>query len=84
MQKESKDSTGNYLNFAEFVNYLLDHEKRLELIFKRIDQDKDNKISYKELNDYFDKLDVKISAKESKYLVEKYNDVFFFYKYMFS
>jgi len=59
------------LNFAEFVNYMLEHEKRLELIFKCIDQDKDNKISYKELKEYFEKVDVKISEKESKNLVEK-------------
>ncbi len=59
------------LNFAEFVTYMLEHEKRLELIFKVIDQDKDNKISYKELNEYFEKVDVKISEKESKNLVEK-------------
>ncbi len=59
------------LNFAEFVTYMLEHEKRLELIFKSIDQDKDNKISYKELNEYFEKVAVKISEKESKNLVEK-------------
>ena len=59
------------LNFSEFVTYMHEHEKRLELIFKGIDQDKDNKISYKELNEYFEKVDVKISEKESKNLVEK-------------
>lgn len=69
----SKDSSTNNLNFAEFVHYMIEHEKRLELIFKKIDVDNDNKISYNELEKYFRKLDVEISDKESKKLVEKIN-----------
>lgn len=73
IRKGSKDDSNLNLNFAEFLQYMVDHEKRLDLHFKRIDQDKDNAISYKELHDYFEKLDVKISEKESKLLVEKIN-----------
>lgn len=72
MLKGSKEEDGN-LDFSEFVHYMIDHEKRLELIFKRIDMDNDNKISCNELGTYFEKLDVKISAKEAKFLVEKIN-----------
>ena len=42
MLKGSKEEDGN-LDFSEFVHYMIDHEKRLELIFKRIDMDNDSK-----------------------------------------
>lgn len=69
----TKDDSTENLNFTEFVEYMIDHEKRLELIFNRIDLDNDNKISYNELKDFLNKLDIEISAKESKILVEKIN-----------
>ena len=39
--KGSKDSSDN-LNFAEFVQYMIEHESRLELVFKGIDTNNDS------------------------------------------
>lgn len=73
ISRGSKDAKSENLDFAEFVHYMIEHEKRLELIFKRIDVDNNNKISYNEVEEYFKKLDLGISTKESKKLVEKIN-----------
>jgi hypothetical protein len=45
--KNSKDSEEN-LNFSEFVQYMIDHENKLELVFKKIDADNDsmNKLKF--------------------------------------
>ena len=42
--KENKKHQSDNLNFAEFVQYMIDHENRLELVFNNIDTDKNSKI----------------------------------------
>ena len=40
MGKADTAKTGN-IDFAEFVRYIVDHEKRLALTFSKLDQNKD-------------------------------------------
>lgn len=69
----SKVNKVDDLNFTEFVQYMIDHEKKLELVFKGIDTDNDDKINFQELIKYFKKLNVEISEQEAQKLVGKIN-----------
>jgi len=35
----------NDINFAEFVQYMIEHENKLELVFKGMDSDNDSEYS---------------------------------------
>lgn len=70
--RSDKEENGS-LNFADFVRYMIDHENRLELVFKGIDTNNDNKIGHTELIGYFKKLGVEITTNEARKLVEKIN-----------
>ncbi|RNA09636.1 calcium-binding mitochondrial carrier S -2 isoform X2 [Brachionus plicatilis] len=72
ISRSDKNSSGD-LNFNEFVQYMLEHENILELVFRGIDTNSDSKIGYDELIKYFKKFGIEISTNEAKKLVEKVN-----------
>lgn len=43
LTKDGKTEMGN-VNFSEFLHYMIEHEKRLELVFKNMDMDNDGKL----------------------------------------
>lgn len=59
------------VGFAEFVQYVLEHEKRLEKIFKDLDRNKDGFIDVKEIKTYCDEVGVPISDAKAQNIVEK-------------
>lgn len=46
ISKGDKNASGD-LNFSEFVQYMIEHENILELVFKGIDSNKDSKYDLK-------------------------------------
>lgn len=44
MQRISKDDNSESISFHDFVQYVIEHEKRLELIFRDLDRNKDGRL----------------------------------------
>ncbi|VDK42452.1 unnamed protein product [Anisakis simplex] len=59
------------VNFAEFVNYVVEKEKHLEIIFQDLDQNKDGYIDVQEIKHYCDDLGIPISDKKAQSIVER-------------
>uniref|UniRef100_A0A915CFN2 EF-hand domain-containing protein n=1 Tax=Parascaris univalens TaxID=6257 RepID=A0A915CFN2_PARUN len=59
------------VNFIEFVQYVVEHEKKLELIFRDLDRNKDGYIDVKEIQSYCDDLGIPISDAKAQSIVER-------------
>ncbi|KAI6175154.1 hypothetical protein M3Y99_01990300 [Aphelenchoides fujianensis] len=70
LQRISKDDSYE-INLPEFVQYVVEHEKRLEHIFEDLDRNQDGFIDVKEIKNYCMKMGVPISDEKARYLVEK-------------
>ncbi|TKR81163.1 hypothetical protein L596_015087 [Steinernema carpocapsae] len=68
IRKNVEDDT---VNFSDFVNYVLEHEKRLELIFQDLDRNQDGYIDVREITDYCHELGIPISDARAQNIVEK-------------
>ncbi|KAM9435246.1 mitochondrial adenyl nucleotide antiporter SLC25A24 [Clarias gariepinus] len=58
------------LDFAEFANYLKEHEKKLDLTFKSLDKNNDGRIDYSEIQEAFKKLGMKISKEKAQKILQ--------------
>ena len=70
MKKSDVTKTGD-LDLNEFVNYLQEHEQQLKIVFSTLDEDKDGKISVKEIIAAFKRLHIAITEDEAKALLKR-------------
>lgn len=59
------------VTLAEFIHYVREHEKKLQLVFANLDTDKDGRIKVNELVAAFRDLGVSISRKEAVQLLKR-------------
>jgi len=59
------------LSFKQFANYVLKQEKKLSLVFRKLDASHLGKFDAKDLVYYFQKLGIKLDLEEANRLVEK-------------
>ncbi|KAI1289134.1 Calcium-binding mitochondrial carrier protein SCaMC-2 [Halotydeus destructor] len=72
LQRSDTNQSGD-VNFSEFIEYCLEHEKRLQVIFKDIDVNQDGKLDDVEIMDAFKKLGIAIDKDEANKLIQKMN-----------
>ncbi|XP_007898470.1 calcium-binding mitochondrial carrier protein SCaMC-2-B isoform X2 [Callorhinchus milii] len=65
-----KDCDGQ-LDFEEFVHYLKDHEKKLQLVFKSLDKKNDGKIDAQEIMQSLCDLGVHISEQQAEKILKR-------------
>ncbi|XP_071522196.1 mitochondrial adenyl nucleotide antiporter SLC25A23 isoform X3 [Panulirus ornatus] len=61
----------NDLSFAEFVNYVQEHEKKLLLVFHTLDANSDGRVDERELRTSFKRLGIHIDDVEAKRLLKR-------------
>ncbi|CAF1356183.1 unnamed protein product [Adineta ricciae] len=70
-----KHSTGSAdassVTFQQFADYVLKQEKKLSLVFRKVDASHQGKFDVEDLVFYFKKLGIKLELDEAKKLVEK-------------
>ncbi|CDW52178.1 calcium binding mitochondrial carrier protein [Trichuris trichiura] len=71
VMEEASASHGEAIEFVDFVHYMLEHEKRLTLVFEDCDRKKDGVIDSSEIMHYLEKLGVPVTASQSKEMVRK-------------
>lgn len=64
-------SSADKVTFGEFAKYVVEHEKRLEMIFLDLDKNRDGFIDVKEIKHYCDELGVPLSEKRAQNLVSQ-------------
>ncbi|KAI6205684.1 hypothetical protein M3Y94_00820300 [Aphelenchoides besseyi] len=69
VQRISKDNSDE-INLSEFIQYVVEHEKRLEFIFKDLDRNQDGFIDENEIKNYCTKMGVPITDAKAEYLVQ--------------
>lgn len=70
IEKSDLAKSGN-VDFAEFVHYVIEHEKRLMVVFKSLDENKDGKIDKNEIMNAFKRLGVMIDDQEALKLLKR-------------
>ncbi|XP_071488756.1 calcium-binding mitochondrial carrier protein SCaMC-2-like [Diadema antillarum] len=69
MSKSDQNQDG-HLDFAEFVQYVIEHEKQLRLVFKKIDHNQDGALDVHEILLSLKKLGVNVSKDEADKLLK--------------
>ncbi|KAI6173789.1 hypothetical protein M3Y98_01120200 [Aphelenchoides besseyi] len=69
VQRISKDNSDE-INLSEFIQYVVEHEKRLEFIFKDLDRNQDGFIDENEIKNYCTQMGVPITDAKAEYLVQ--------------
>nr|SVE91561.1 EOG090X0MQF [Daphnia sinensis] len=70
IQQSDLNQSGD-VSLAEFIYYVREHEKKLQLLFTNLDTDKDGRIKVNELITAFRDLGVAISRQEAAQLIDK-------------
>ncbi|XP_013786684.1 calcium-binding mitochondrial carrier protein SCaMC-2-like [Limulus polyphemus] len=70
IEKSDLAKSGN-VDFAEFVHYVIEHEKQLMVVFKSIDQNKDGRIDALDISNAFKKLGISLNHQEAICLVQR-------------
>uniref|UniRef100_A0A6G5ABV6 Putative mitochondrial carrier protein n=1 Tax=Rhipicephalus microplus TaxID=6941 RepID=A0A6G5ABV6_RHIMP len=63
-----KDGT---VDFAEFVHYIIEHEKNLMVVFKSLDANSDGSLDANEIRTSFQKLGIQIETDEAMRLLKR-------------
>ncbi|VDN22860.1 unnamed protein product, partial [Gongylonema pulchrum] len=63
-------SSDDKITFAEFVQYAVEHEKKLEIIFRDLDRNQDGFVDVQEIKKYCDDLGLPISDAQAQGIVE--------------
>jgi Ca2+-binding EF-hand superfamily protein len=71
MNQGSGSADASSLSFQEFANYVLKQEKKLSLVFRKLDASHQGKFDAEDLVFYFKKFGIKLDLAEAKKLVEK-------------
>uniref|UniRef100_A0A5S6QWV1 EF-hand domain-containing protein n=1 Tax=Trichuris muris TaxID=70415 RepID=A0A5S6QWV1_TRIMR len=71
VMEEASASHGEPIEFAEFVHYVLEHEKRLSLVFEDCDRKKDGILDSSEVMHYLDSLGVPVTASQAQQILQK-------------
>ena len=71
IQSSDQNQSGD-ITLAEFIHYVKEHEKKLQLVFASLDTDKDGRIKVNELVTAFRDLGVSITAKEAQQLLKRF------------
>lgn len=69
--KKSDQNEDGHVDFAEFVQYVLEHEKKLKLVFKNIDRNKDGHLDVHEILTSLENLGVKVTKGEADKLLQR-------------
>uniref|UniRef100_A0A914XEQ0 EF-hand domain-containing protein n=1 Tax=Plectus sambesii TaxID=2011161 RepID=A0A914XEQ0_9BILA len=59
------------VDFAEFVHYVLEHEKHLAIVFKDLDRNQDGLIDVRELRSYCQRLGLTVSDEQAALVVKR-------------
>lgn len=70
MSKSDQNKDG-HLDFVEFVQYVMEHEKQLKLVFKHIDHNQDGHLDVHEILASLRKLGVSVSEEEADKLMKR-------------
>nr|SVE77400.1 EOG090X0MQF [Daphnia lumholtzi]SVE78657.1 EOG090X0MQF [Daphnia lumholtzi]SVE79288.1 EOG090X0MQF [Daphnia lumholtzi] len=70
IQQSDLNQSGD-VSLAEFIYYVREHEKKLQLLFTNLDTDKDGRIKVNELITAFRDLGIAISRQEAAQLIDK-------------
>ena len=70
MSKSDQNQDG-HLDFKEFVKYVIEHEKKLKLVFKNIDQNEDGALDMDEILVALQKLGVNVNQEEADKLLKR-------------
>lgn len=62
------------MDFSEFINYCLEREKRLQVLFHDIDVNNDGLLDEPEIIDAFKRLGISIDTEEANKLIKKIKD----------
>ncbi|CAF0941266.1 unnamed protein product [Rotaria sordida] len=71
MDQAGESPTSSSLSFKQFANYVLEQEKKLCLVFRKLDASHQGKFDAKDLVYYFQKLGIKLDLGEANRLVGK-------------
>jgi solute carrier family 25 phosphate transporter 23/24/25/41 len=58
------------IDFSDFINYVIVHEKRLEEVFNQLDKNEDGLVDHREMQNYFHNLGIPITDKKAQSLVD--------------
>ncbi|KAG1659261.1 Calcium-binding mitochondrial carrier protein SCaMC-2-B [Nymphon striatum] len=70
IEKSDTGKSGD-IDFSEFVHYVVEHEKKLSLMFHCLDENKDGKLDETEIISSFFKLGININPKEAASLIKR-------------
>lgn len=69
--KESDQNKNGNVSLNEFINYVREHEKNLQLQFSQLDKNNDGKVDLDELIIAFKELGIEIDRNEATKLLER-------------
>lgn len=70
LRQSSKTNSGEVC-LAEFIHYVREHEKKLQLHFTHLDQDGDGKVNLQDMISAFKELGIEIDASEALKLLKR-------------
>ncbi|KAF0289177.1 Calcium-binding mitochondrial carrier protein SCaMC-1-B [Amphibalanus amphitrite] len=70
IERSDQNQSGD-LTLAEFVHYVIEHEKKLRLVFSSLDHNKDGRLDLDEIYSSLHKLGLKITRGEARKLLER-------------
>ncbi|KAH7694328.1 Protein F55A11.4 a, partial [Aphelenchoides avenae] len=71
LQRITKSNDAPVISFADFLIYVIEHEKRLELLFQDLDRNQDGYIDVKEIKNYCNELGIPLTDERAVSLVEQ-------------
>ncbi|XP_037081671.1 calcium-binding mitochondrial carrier protein SCaMC-1-B-like [Pollicipes pollicipes] len=70
IERSDQNKSGD-LTLAEFVYYVLEHEKKLKLVFSSLDHNKDGRLDLEEIYSSLHKLGLQVDRAEAKRLLQR-------------
>lgn len=70
IEKSDLAKSGN-VDFAEFIHYVMEHEKQLMVVFKSVDENRDGNIDKGEILMAFKKLGIRLSDSDAMRLLQR-------------
>ncbi len=61
------------ITFADFVHYVLQKEKKLEVVFRGFDHNNDGFVDHREIRAYFATLGIQINEDEAQRILKKFD-----------